>query len=340
MTPRSLFLSALLAILYVSQPALADGVFMVVKGDVRLESPGQKAVPARIGMKVGQADKVISGKEGRAKIVMTDKNVLNISPDTELVIETYKFNEAKNEKNVSLNVLYGKVRATVNQKYDDDKNKFQVKTPSAVAGVRGTDFLTQYNSRTGASKIITFEGTVAVGRGLDSSGRIKSPVLVPAGTFSLAVNTRPPTPPRAVPHHELQALNRETNTDGGNRPQPERVPANDKKPSANPDSGQSPTPSDKPSANPEPGPSSAQPPEPTAGGPGPSPDREPAAVGTPPPMINLGGPEGGGSPGLPPPPPVLPTGPTIPVVNAYVPPPVPTDLIQKNTHLTVNIHVH
>src|SRR5690606_34258508 len=108
---------------------------------------------------------VIAAKDARAKIVMVDKNILNISPETKITIEKYKFDSSKDEKNVSLNVLYGKVRSTVKQKYDGEKNTFNIKTPSAVAGVRGTDFLTGFNPITKTTKIVTFEGQVLTGSG-------------------------------------------------------------------------------------------------------------------------------------------------------------------------------
>ncbi|MGE3973480.1 MAG: FecR domain-containing protein [Bdellovibrionales bacterium] len=188
----------------------ADGVFMVVKGDVKVQSKG-KLAPAKVGSKVFPADKIIAGKDSRAKVVMSDKNILNISPDTQLVVEKYVYDQAKDKKEVSLNVLYGKVRATVNQKYDGDKNKFQVKTPSAVAGVRGTDFLTSYSQSTGASKIVTFEGSVQMGSGVDANGNISNPVMVNPGQFSVAsTNGTSPTPPAAVPPAELKAMNQET----------------------------------------------------------------------------------------------------------------------------------
>jgi len=208
--------------------AWSDGTFMVVKGQVFLESQGKK-VPARIGMKVHAKDKVIAGKNARAKIVMVDKNVLNISPDTTLLIETYKTGAA--DKSVSLNVLYGKVRATVNQKYDGDKHKFQVKTPSAVAGVRGTDFLTQYSPSNNTSRVVTFEGQVQVGSGLDASGRISNPVMVNPGQFTVASAGVAPAPPATVPPRELMAISQDSKADP-NGPS-DRQPANEPSPGDN-----------------------------------------------------------------------------------------------------------
>lgn len=197
----------------VSVYAMANqGVLMVVKGDVQVERAGT-AQKAKVGMKVQEGDTLIAGADSRAKVVMVDKNVLNISPDSKIKIEKYVFNEAKDEKKVSLDVLYGKVRSSVKQKYDGEKNTFNVKTPSAVAGVRGTDFVTQFSPVTNSTKIVTFEGQVMAGSGFDPSGKISNPVAVNPGQFTVASGGAPPAPPVEVPKSELANMSKETNAE-------------------------------------------------------------------------------------------------------------------------------
>jgi hypothetical protein len=188
-----------------------NGIFMVVKGDVTVTGKDNKAEPAKVGKKVVQGDIISAGKEGRAKIVMADKNVLNISPETQIKIEKYE-NDGKDKKNVELNVLYGKVRASVEQKYDGEKSKFNIKTPSAVAGVRGTDFLTGYNPATKAMSVITFAGSVAVGAA-GPGGAIVNPVFVNPGQMTEAKAGGAPSKPQAMPKEEMQKLNNETKAD-------------------------------------------------------------------------------------------------------------------------------
>lgn len=185
-----------------------NGVFMVVKGEVTVTGKDNKVEPAKVGKKVVQGDTISAGKEGRAKIVMADKNVLNISPETQIKIEKYE-NDGKDKKNVELNVLYGKVRASVEQKYDGEKSKFNIKTPSAVAGVRGTDFLTGYNPSTKAMSVITFAGSVAVGTA-GAGGAIVNPVFVNPGQMTEAKAGGAPSKPQAMPKEEMQKLNNET----------------------------------------------------------------------------------------------------------------------------------
>lgn len=214
--PILVALSFTLLLNFVSTTAVADstGTFMVVKGDVQVTSKAGGTQKAKIGMKVQESDIIASGPDSRAKIVMSDKNVINISPDTKLELEKYIYDPNSDNKQVSLNVLQGKVRATVEQKYDGEKNKFHVKTPSAVAGVRGTDFLTSFSPKNRETKIVTFEGRVAVGLP-GPNGSIANPVYVNPGQTTTAQSGAPPSKPEAVPANELKNMNSETQADSG-----------------------------------------------------------------------------------------------------------------------------
>ncbi len=225
--------SACLALCLLTAPAHAQevsGVMMVVKGDVKITGKDGKADSGKVGKKVAAGDTVTAGADSRAKIVMADKNVLNISPDSKVVIEKYE-NDGKDKKNVELNVVYGKLRAGVEQKYDGEKSKFNVKTPSAVAGVRGTDFITSYNPVNKISQVITFSGTVAFGQA-GPGGRIQNPVFVRPGQTTTVGQGTPPEPPKNMPKEDLNKANSETKADSalnnGKSEENKKVGAGDK----------------------------------------------------------------------------------------------------------------
>ncbi len=190
------------------------GVLMVVKGDVQISSlKDKKTIKAKIGTKIFPGDTIETKKDARAKLVMVDKNIINISPDSKFILEKYEYEPDQNKKGALLNVIYGKVRATVTQKYDGEQNKFQVKTKSSVAGVRGTDFMVSFSDVTQTAKIVTFEGRVEVGRGLDTAGRIMNPVSVTPGQFTVANVNTPPAVPMMVPAEELATMNQQSVAD-------------------------------------------------------------------------------------------------------------------------------
>jgi hypothetical protein len=230
---RSVFLTAILGVaLMAGGHASANdvhGVLQVVKGDVQIKSVKDgKTSKAKVGGKIFPKDTIITGKDSRAKIVMVDKNVINVSPDSSLEIQNYEYAPEQGKKDVLLNVIYGKVRSKVEQKYDGKGAKFQVKTPTAVAGVRGTDFMASFNQSNRASSVVTFEGRVEFGQP-GPGGSIQNPVFVNPGQMSEAVGGSAPPPPQPVPPQQLARMDRESNAEAGGSSSDSRTPADDSK---------------------------------------------------------------------------------------------------------------
>lgn len=200
-------------ILGLSIPAIAEvhGVFRVVKGNVQIKSGATGTIGrARLGQEVYPKDTIITGKDARAKIVMIDNNELNISPDSQIEIKNYEYNPAQNKKDVLLNVLYGKVRSKVEQKYDGKTSKFQVKTPSAVAGVRGTDFMTSYNQTTHQSQVVTFRGAVQFGLPGPNGAILRAVFVTPGKTAQVMRAGVTPTVPVDLPKEQYAKFDHET----------------------------------------------------------------------------------------------------------------------------------
>lgn len=224
------------------------GTMMVVKGDIKVNSTKSgKVESAKVGFKVYAGDAIQSGPDSRAKIIMSDKNVINVSPDSKVTIAKYENNPAKDSRNVELKVDYGKVRASVEQQYDGEKNKFNVRTPTAVAGVRGTDFMAGYNPTTRKTTVVTFKGLVAVGIA-GANGAITKAVFVRPGQSADVDETQKVEPPKTVPTNQLNDANQESSADtakgGANETAPtanNTAPAKDQEPKkdeAKPDGSQ------------------------------------------------------------------------------------------------------
>jgi hypothetical protein len=224
------FIFGLLFVLATSVAHAGDvhGILRVVKGDVQIKS-ASGTVKAKLGAKVFPKDIIITGKDSRAKVVMVDNNELNVSPDSQIELQNYEYDPAAGKKEVLLNVIYGKVRSKVEQKYDGKTSKFQIKTPSAVAGVRGTDFITGYNRADNSSSVVTFRGRVEFGLP-GPGGTISNPVSVTPGTQAMTNGSgAPPAPPAPVDKKELAKMDHESNaeTGGDKGKSDERQPADD-----------------------------------------------------------------------------------------------------------------
>jgi hypothetical protein len=212
-----------MSFLFSTAAAKQIGLFMVVKGEVKVVR-GSETLKAKVTLGVYQGDTVISGKDARAKIVMTDKNVIHISPSTEIKIETYVNNGQ--QKNVELNLKEGKVRNNVEQTYDGDKNKFIIKTPTAVAGVRGTQFITSFDKGRNETKIVTLQGRVELSNLPTQAGAQPTTVVINKGETSTASAEAPPAPPQSVPADQMKNIDQDTTVKTTDKKSPSATESN------------------------------------------------------------------------------------------------------------------
>lgn len=197
----------------ITAQAKVIGQFQVVKGDVSLVSKRGRKKKARFGMRVKEGQTVETSKDSRAKVVMLDKNVIYVSPDSRMKFDKYD-QKVKASKETVIDVVYGKIRTKVKQKYDDDKTKFRVQTKAAVAGVRGTDWLTSYQPQNQQTEFITFEGTIEVGL-VGPDGDLTNSTLVGPGQSTNFGLGEIPSPPQNVPQQEWDSQNQESDIEGG-----------------------------------------------------------------------------------------------------------------------------
>lgn len=187
------------------------GLAMVVRGEVNRESQG-KNEEIKVGARIFQGDKITVGKDSFVKIVMTDRNIINIYADSTLTINHYENEKKLQLKNVELFLDNGKVRSDVNEKYDGEKNKFIIKTPNTIAGVRGTILVVSYDSSTTTSDIITIRGRVEVD-GAKEGQRAGNPVVVKKGYTTKVDQNLIPQKPTKLPQKTLKQIEVETTID-------------------------------------------------------------------------------------------------------------------------------
>lgn len=230
----------LLGVVAAIQLSAANGTFIIVKNEVNIQKKNGSTEVAKVGSTISVGDTVVSGNDSRAKIAMQDRNIITVLPNTKLVIEDYKTSDK--DKNVKLSLLEGKVRNDVKEKYDNDKSKFQIRTPTAVAGVRGTKFITSFAMDTQTTEVITLKGEVVVTKYEANRSTALGTVTVSQGEkATLANDSNPPSEPVNVPKLELREADQETTTkkdsvttgtanDGGPKPQPPKPPVPPKPP--------------------------------------------------------------------------------------------------------------
>jgi len=150
---------------------------------------------ATLGAPVFVGDRLRTGGTEQAKIVLRDDSVLDLAPNTELVLETQVFDPSAHRFQSLLRLAKGKVRAWVSEYYREPRARYEVETPTAIAGVRGTEFITLYNSASEVTEIVGITEQVEVAGKLAMIG---GAVQVGPQLFTQVQKGRFPTVPQRL----------------------------------------------------------------------------------------------------------------------------------------------
>lgn len=118
------------------------GTFKEVQGEAWIGQAGSRQA-AVSGEGVKAADRLSTGKTGAATVTLKDGTVLTMGPNSTMDLSTYEFNPTTQDGSFLLDLLQGSVRVVTGLLGKANPDKFKVKTPTSVVGVRGTDFIVQ-----------------------------------------------------------------------------------------------------------------------------------------------------------------------------------------------------
>jgi len=114
---------------------------------------GPRVQLAAAGSKVLWGDLVTTDRGGRARIVLDDGSILNVGSDSQIRVVQH---DAANQR-TQIQLAYGMVRASA-VRLAHAGSSFEVRTPTAVAGVVGTDFALEFSND--MTSIHVYEGSV------------------------------------------------------------------------------------------------------------------------------------------------------------------------------------
>ena len=134
----------LVAALSVSFPVLAAevGLVKVSKGNVQIERAGTK-VAAPVGAPVQTSDVIVTGADGSAGITFTDNSLVSVGPNTVFAIDKYSFDSTTHAGEFEGNLKKGRLAAISGKMVKQSPESMKIRTPSAIMGVRGTEFVVQ-----------------------------------------------------------------------------------------------------------------------------------------------------------------------------------------------------
>ena len=155
------------------------GTVMFLKGQATVKHD-QKESPLKVTSSIYAGDEITTMAESKVRLVMNDRNIIVVVENTKMSFEEYR--NVKKNKHVKINLDHGSLRHALQQKYKGKDEYYEVRTATAVAGVRGTDFITSLENETGDTVLCTLDGRVSFDL-IKNGEPEKAPLFVDAGKF-------------------------------------------------------------------------------------------------------------------------------------------------------------
>ncbi len=156
---------------------------------------GDLWIGATVGAAIQRGDELRTARPGRMRIVFQDDTVLTLSDDSRVTVDEQVFDPAKGQTRSVLGLLQGKVSALVGEYYHRPGASYEIRSVTAVAGVRGTEFIMRYDAREDVTEVAGLSGRIEVRSASDRTGR---GVLITAREVTMVGRGRFPTPPRRL----------------------------------------------------------------------------------------------------------------------------------------------
>lgn len=178
------------ALLFATQQrsGAASTVLTILDGSVQVARPNAGFSAATDGEILGAGDRVQTADKSHAVVTFFDGSTLELEPATTVTIEEAA---ARGDAiTIRISQAIGRTWASVHKLVNKD-SQFEVRTPSSVAAVRGTGFVTEVLSD-GSSSVQTTDGIVEVAAQGQS-------VSVGAGQATTVAPNAPPVTPFNAP---------------------------------------------------------------------------------------------------------------------------------------------
>lgn len=135
---------------------------VAVRGNVSVKSGGRDIAPS-VGMDVTQGSALETGADGFLTLSLPNGSRTSLPTLTRMRIERLRRIILTGSIDYDFTVDMGKVETKAAPLGDDRNGRFRIRTPRAIAAVRGTQFRVGFTAETSLAEVL--EGTVAAGAG-------------------------------------------------------------------------------------------------------------------------------------------------------------------------------
>ena len=133
---------------YRSQGRAADPIGQVktADGPVTVERGGASQ-PVAIGDHVFQSDTVVTGAGGSVGITFVDNSMMSLGPDSRLALDKFQFDATTQDGVFDSSLQKGTLAVKSGQIVKQTPEAMHIKTPAALLGVRGTEFVVRADGK-------------------------------------------------------------------------------------------------------------------------------------------------------------------------------------------------
>ncbi|MET3918178.1 hypothetical protein ABID97_004960 [Variovorax sp. OAS795] len=122
---------------------LQAGFLKSVRGSVQLLSAAGTSRNASAGDALAAVDRIVTGPDSSASVVLRDDTTLMIGPSSRLDLKEFHFNSTTQEGGLLVSLLRGSMRMITGLIGKTNPDAIRVETQTATIGIRGTDFIVQ-----------------------------------------------------------------------------------------------------------------------------------------------------------------------------------------------------
>lgn len=122
-----------------------------------LRAGGEKSISAFKGMGLNQGDTIITKKDSWVRVILDNDKEVKIGPSTKIMVKELKGSAVA--ESTELQLWTGNVFNHVQKKLNAN-SKYEIHTPTAVMGVRGTEYFAKQSQE--GTEVTVIEGTVEV----------------------------------------------------------------------------------------------------------------------------------------------------------------------------------
>ena len=125
--------------------APAAGIFMAVEGEGVLLKGAARSKPT-VGQALAETDRIQTGAKSGAAVTLADGTVVSIGANSTVSLNAMRYEPVGQTGNLALQIVQGTLRMITGTLGKTQPDNIKVTTPTAVIGVRGTDFIVEVKS--------------------------------------------------------------------------------------------------------------------------------------------------------------------------------------------------